>query len=143
MKIYKNHKNASRSHHDRRCENLTQTHNCSLNDEIIFAKNLRRKAILFVHLIDKDWRLRGRHHHGIKVDHLDSKFQRWGELLGSICVCIKEKNWSFSNALHFLKTLFRDICPFGQSLLKPLYHSRISTKKRGRISIRCVTNYYF
>ena len=34
--------------------------------------------------------------------------------------------------LHFLifKTLFRDICPFGQSLLKPLYHSRISTKKK-------------
>ena len=90
-------------------ENLTQAHNCRLGDEISFAKNLRTKAILFfhlyrhiqnvlVHLIDKDWRLRGRHHHGIKVDHLESKFQGWGELLGSICVCIKEKIWSFSNA---------------------------------------------
>ena len=32
-------------------ENLTQAHNCRLGDEISFAKNLRRKAILFVHLI--------------------------------------------------------------------------------------------
>ena len=43
-------------------ENLTQAHNCRSGDEISFAKNLRRKAILFVdlhiqnvlvHLIDK------------------------------------------------------------------------------------------
>ena len=99
--------------------NLTQAHNCRLGDEISFAKNLRTKAILFVHLyrhiqnvlvhlIDKDWRLRGRHHHGIKVDHLESKFQGWGELLGSICVCIKEKIWSFLDAMQtstFLKNL--------------------------------------
>ena len=32
-------------------ENLTQAHNCRLGDEMSFSKNLRRKAILFVHLI--------------------------------------------------------------------------------------------
>ena len=71
------------------------------------------------YLVHKFWGLWGRHDHWIETDHLSLMVRNY-----VFFFFIFHSRQKLSDV-----TLARDIFPFGQSLLNPRYHSRISTKR--------------